>query len=134
MCDLGAMRIMAWVELIKIGQFDAIPASFLWQTSAEFAHLIDGYAIMGDALGTLANEHLQAAERQGVWRGTSRELWLCLFFEHRRWRHFGELPSGHDLKLLDDLCDALRQQLLLAHEDERAELLNLLAGPNRFTS
>lgn len=134
MCDLGAMRIMAWVELIKIGQFDAIPASFSWQTSAEFAHLIDGYAIMGDALGTLANEHLQAAERQGVWCGTSRELWLCLFFEHRRWRHFGELPSGNDLKILDDLCDALRQQLLLAHEDERAELLKLLAGPNRFTS
>ena len=125
---------MTWVELIKIGQFDAIPASFSWQTSAEFAHLIDGYAIMGDDLGTLANERLQAAEKQGVWRGTSRELWLCLFFEHRRWRHYGELPSGNDLKLLDDLCDALRQQLLLAHEDERAELLNFLAGPNRFTS
>lgn len=125
---------MTWVELVKIGQFDAIPASFSWQTSAEFAHLIDGYAIMGDDLGTLANERLQAAEKQGVWRGTSRELWLCLFFEHRRWRHFGELPLGNDLKLLDDLCDALRQQLLLAHEDERAELLNLLAGPNRFTS
>ena len=125
---------MTWVELIKIGQFDAIPASFSWQTSAEFAHLIDGYAIMGDDLGTLANERLQAAEKQGVWRGTSRELWLCLFFEHRRWRHFGEPPSGNDLKLLDDLCGALRQQLLLTHEDERTELLNLLAGPNRFTS
>ena len=102
---------MAWVELIKIGQFDAIPASFSWQTSAEFAHLIDGYAIMGDDLGTLANERLQAAEKQGVWRGTSRELWLCLFFEHRRWRHFGERPSGNDLKLLDDLCEVAGQNV-----------------------
>lgn len=126
------MPIIAWEELIRMGQFDAIPESFSWQASAEFAHLIDGYAIMGDALGTLANEHLQAAERQGVWRGTARELWLCLFFEHRRWRHFGEYPKGNDLKLLDDLCRVLREQLLIVQEDERVEILKLLTGPNRF--
>ena len=69
---------------------------------------------------------------QGVWRGTARELWLCLFFEHRRWRHFGEYPKGNDLKLLDDLCRVLREQLLLVQGDERAELLKLLADPGSF--
>jgi len=123
---------MAWEELVRKGQFDVIPETFCWEKSAAFAHLIDGYATMGDSLGSLANERLQAAEIKGVWRGTARELWLCLFFEHRRWRHFGESPSGNDLKLLDDLCIALRQQLLVAHENERVEILKLLTGPNRF--
>jgi hypothetical protein len=121
---------MAWEELIRKGQFAAIPESFCWEASAVFAHLINGYAIMGDALGTLANERLQAAKMQGVWRGTARELWLCLFFEHRRWRHFGEFATGNELKLLNDLCRALREQLLLVQEDEKAELLKLLAGPD----
>jgi hypothetical protein len=123
---------MAWEELLRKGQFAAIPESFCWEDSTTFAHLINGYAILGDDLDTLANERLQAAEMQGFWRGTARELWLCLFFEPRRWRHFGEYPSGNDLKLLDDLCIALRQQLLVAHENERVEILNLLTGPNRF--
>jgi hypothetical protein len=123
---------MAREELIRMGQFAAISESFCWARSAVFAHLINGYAIMGDDLGTLANERLQAAEMQGVWRGTARERWLCLFFEHRRWRHFGEYPKGNDLKLLDDLCRVLREQLLLVQGDERAELLKLLADPGSF--
>jgi hypothetical protein len=123
---------MAWEKLLREGQFAAIPESFCWAKSAVFAHLIDGYANMGDSLGALANERLQAAEMQGVWRGTTRELWLCLFFEHRRWRHFGEFPTGNDLKLLDDLCRVMREQLLIVQEDERVEILKLLAGPNRF--
>jgi hypothetical protein len=124
--------MMAWEKLVRKGQFDAIPESFCWEKSAAFAHLIDGYANMGDSLGALANERLQAAEKQGVWRGTTRELLLCLFFEHRRWRHFGEYPKGNDLKLLDDLCRVLREQLFIVQEYERVEILKLLAGPNRF--
>ena len=50
---------MAWVELIKIGRFDAIPASFSWQTSAEFAHLIDGYAIMVNRPGFVGGSNFQ---------------------------------------------------------------------------
>jgi hypothetical protein len=117
---------VAWEELIKDGQFDVIPETFSWEQSARFAHMINGYAIMGDALGDLANERLEEAEAQGTWRGTAKELWLCLFFEHRRWRHFGESPSGKELKVLNALCQELRKKLVLARQNERDELLNLL--------
>ena len=123
---------MAWEELVNQGQFKFIPTSFSWEESAKFAHLIDGYAIMGDKLGPFANEMLQYAEKQGVWRGTTKELWLCLFFEHRRWRHFGDSPSGKDLKILDELCFSLRERLLFVSEADRSELLELLSGPNLY--
>ena len=35
-------------------------------------------------------------------------LWVALFGEHRRWRHFGYEPGGQDLLYLDSLCEALR--------------------------
>ena len=123
---------MAWEDLVNQGQFNAIPASFSWEESAKFAHLIDGYAIMGDNLGPFANERLQYAENQGIWRGTVKELWLCLFFEHRRWRHFGDVPSGNDLNVLNYLCFILRDRLLMIDCNDRAELLELLASPNLY--
>ena len=55
---------MAWEELVNQGQFKFIPTSFSWEESAKFAHLIDGYAIMGDKLGPFANEMLQYAEKK----------------------------------------------------------------------
>ena len=87
---------------------------------------------MGDKLGPFANEMLQYAEKHGIWHGTTKELWLCLFFEHRRWRHFGDSPSGKDLKILDELCFLLRDRLLFVSEADRSELLELLAGPNLY--
>lgn len=40
----------------------------------------------------MANRRLQQAQAIGVWDGNALELWLCLFFEHRRWRHFDNGP------------------------------------------
>ena len=48
----------------------------------------------------------------GCWSGSAIELWLCLFFEDRRWRHFGDSPEGEDLKLLDSLCSVFRCSLV----------------------
>jgi len=101
--------------------------SFLWHQSAAFAHLLDGYKLLGfDAVAELANTRLAQAEAGAGWHGTARELWLCLLFEHRRERHAGMGTPPAREALLDQLCEMLRRRLLLVDGAERTELRGLL--------
>lgn len=42
---------------------------------------------------------------------TLTDLRTCLFFEQRRWRHFGEAPNGADLDYIRQLVEAIRQKI-----------------------
>ncbi len=56
----------------------------------EFALTFDGYEELGHArCGRIANEALAKWERTGRLPTTLDRLRGCLFFEQRRWRHFG---------------------------------------------
>ena len=123
-----------WVRFVRTGQFEAMPAPFTWDLSHDFAHLIDGYTLSQQAglgpLGSFANAHFDEAQETGHWSGAALELWCCLFFEHRRYRHMGEgEPTGSDLDLLNRLCTRLRQQLQTLTDEERQTLL--IALPQR---
>jgi hypothetical protein len=105
-----------WVEEAINGKWTAIPEDFDWSRSAVFAHVINGYELapalgLGDA-GEFANGRVEAAERTGRWEGTALELWICLFFEHRRARHSGYDAEGEQLRLLNALCQRLRAALI----------------------
>lgn len=105
-----------WVEKAIGGDWSAIPDDFDWSQSAVFAHVINGYELApalgcGDA-GDFANRRGEAARRTGSWEGSALELWICLFFEHRRYRHFGCEPEGEDLRRLNALCQQLRSVLI----------------------
>jgi Eco57I restriction-modification methylase len=85
-----------------------------WTAIAAYALTVDGYTYaqehdLGD-IGDLANSRLAEYRETGTWRGSFEELRLCLFFEQRRWRHFGETPSGNGLTTTQALhtaiCDA----------------------------
>ena len=56
-----------------------------------FALTTDGYERMGlfAACSRLADEALARWRRSGELPGSLRDLRCCLFFEQRRWRHFG---------------------------------------------
>ncbi len=95
---------------------DVIAIPLKWSNSAAVASLEDGYALaaklgLGD-LNAWANQRFNAASSSGFWIGNATELWLCLYYEHRRWRHFGENPDGASLQLLDGLCAALQQAVV----------------------
>lgn len=118
----------SWELRARGGCFEAVPAPFAWDASAMFAHLLNGYDILGtDALARLANPKCDAAEAGEGWDGSATDLWMCLFFEHRRWRHAGVEPEGGQLHALDSLCETLRQRLLVLGEADRKDLLTLLA-------
>lgn len=111
--DLGRE---SWVEEAIKGTWTAIPEDFDWSQSAVFAHVINGYELapalgLGDA-GEFANRRVEAAERTEMWEGNALELWVCLFFEHRRARHSGYEPEGEQLRLLNALCRRLRAALI----------------------
>jgi hypothetical protein len=69
----------------------------IWQ----YALTVGGYNYARQQLavecGDLANERRQRYSEAGKWEGGFEELRCCLFFEQRRYRHFGEDPEGEDL-------------------------------------
>lgn len=104
-----------WLRSVRAGRFDEITENLVWDSSVEFAHLIDGYALAGE-LGegdpfAFAQRQLEHATEVGEWRGGPATLWASLFLEHRRWRMAPIEPPESSRKLLNRLCLTLRHSL-----------------------
>jgi hypothetical protein len=76
-----------------------------------YALTVGGYHYARQQLGVdcaeLANRRRRQYGETGVWEGTFEELRCCLFFEQRRYHHFGEDPEGDDLAAVRALHAAL---------------------------
>jgi len=72
-----------------------------WREIAAFALSSDGYLAIGgfDELAELANARTHR---------TLSEARACLFFEQRRWRHFGEEPDANAMEYVRSLLGAIR--------------------------
>jgi hypothetical protein len=70
----------------------------------EFAHTFDGYKQWGsfERCAEIANARDHSSLDQ---------LRTCLFFEARRWRHFGEEPDAAAESYWRDLVSAIRGEL-----------------------
>jgi hypothetical protein len=82
-----------------------VPASDAnWRAIAEFAHSFNGYSAWGsfESCAEIAN-----ARRSG----TLTELRTCLFFEERRWRHFGELPDEQAMDYIGGVLSKIRAKV-----------------------
>lgn len=123
-----------WLAHVRAGNFSALPDPLRYGQTPRFAHLINGYFTSEDMgwglLRVWANERRDEAEFMGQWRGTALELWCCLFFEHRRYRHGGDGDlTGPDFEPLDRLCATLREKLQQLTTGEHALILHFLAMP-----
>lgn len=78
-----------------------------WESIEEFALTYDGYAYWSD-VAELGNSTMQRWTRDHVLPSTMHELRGCLFYEERRWHHFGEEPSGRGAEYVWALLDAVR--------------------------
>jgi hypothetical protein len=83
-----------------------------WCEIGRFALTYNGYKQHNslEACGEIAND---IAARYGRDGGFPAELSLdtlrsCLFFEQRRWRHFGEAPDDETMAYVRALIDAIR--------------------------
>jgi hypothetical protein len=78
-----------------------------WERCHEFALSYDGYAYWDD-VAELAQRSLARWVRDGSLPVSLDELRACLFYEQRRWHHFGDVPSGRSLDYGWALTDAIR--------------------------
>jgi len=77
-----------------------------WDVVSDFALSYDGYGYWDD-LHELANRVLQSWTRSRVLPATIDELRGCLFYEQRRWHHFGEDPAGRSAEYMWAMIDAI---------------------------
>jgi len=75
----------------------------------EFALSFDGYKFGFEPCGRLANHSLQTWEETGQVPATLDDLRMSLFFEQRRWRHFGYPPDEETTRYLRQLVAAIEE-------------------------
>ena len=75
---------------------------------SRFALTFDGYTHFGDRCGKIANEALRQYKETGNLPESLDDLRTCLFFEQRRWRHFGEEPDAAAMVYIRALLGAIR--------------------------
>ena len=76
-----------------------------WQTLANFALTFNGYEVWGsfEKCAGVANSRQDS---------TLTELRTCLFFEQRRWRHFGEAPDVEAMEYVRSILEKIRVKVL----------------------
>jgi hypothetical protein len=97
-------------KLIK----DIIPqadASYLEITN--FAHTFDGYRYWDsfNKCGDIANKHLEEYSKTKKLSDDLTILRTSLFFEVRRWRHYGCTPDEEELEYLRAIIVAIREKV-----------------------
>ena len=75
-----------------------------WSEIAAFALTFNGYEVCGsfDKCAEIAN----AKRHESL-----TDMRACLFFEQRRWRHFGESPDGETMAYLRKLLESIRAKV-----------------------
>jgi hypothetical protein len=112
---LAADEQAVWLETARRGEFSVIPDTLDWESSAAFAHLIQGIELARQAgLGDFQDfceAGFAEAVRTGRWRGTALELWVTLLGAHRRIRHGGYDPDEPETRRFNALCRELGERL-----------------------
>jgi len=78
-----------------------------WDAVSSFSLSYDGYAYWDD-VSELATRCIRAWTRDHTLPGSIDEARACLFYEQRRWHHFGEDPNGRGAQYVWALLDTLR--------------------------
>jgi len=96
---------------LTTGQVPAVDAH--WGEIARFAltyHAYDHYSCTS-AVGELANAAGTAYAADGTLPDTLTEPRTCLFFEQRRYHHFGWSPEGQDMAYIRRLIEESRRKV-----------------------
>ena len=81
-----------------------------WPEISGFAHSFNGYEHWGsfEQCGKLANSIRDEYKATGKLSTNLTELRTCLFFEARRWRHYGYEPDEEALRYIRALMEGIR--------------------------
>ena len=81
-----------------------------WPEIGKFAHSFNGYSHWGsfEKCGEIANNILEEYKASGELPANLTHLRTCLFFEARRWRHYGYDPDEEAMRYIRALLEAIR--------------------------
>jgi len=109
---------------LVLGLFEEIPNSDLNEEDVpvagaecreifSFALTFDGYEAWGSPgkCGEIANRWAQVYVQRQELPASLSELRTCLFFEQRRWHHFGYGPDDEALKYIRALVEEIRRKV-----------------------
>ena len=87
----------AWLRLVRLGQFDALPDQLDPEDLVRFTHLVDGYDLAGLTEPDMIQSAL-AGPRPGLDQPDllASDFWAAMFIEHRRLRFAGMETSASD--------------------------------------
>lgn len=80
---------------------------------SSFAHSFNGYAYWGsfEKCAKIANDSGRAWKETEIVPTSLTNLRTCLFFEQRRWRHFGYDPDEKTVRYFHALIEAIRNKV-----------------------
>jgi len=84
-----------------------------WDNIALFALSFDAYKQYGsfEDYARVANDRLKAFGIDKSLSKTLTDLRACLFFEQRRWHHFGRDPDEETMEYIHALLEAIREKI-----------------------
>ena len=93
---------------------DLPPRDAEWWQIVPFALTFDGYDHWGsfDKCAQIGNRCAVAYARQQTLPESLTDLRTCLFFEQRRWHHFGDSPDEESMIYLHALVEGIRHMVL----------------------
>jgi hypothetical protein len=93
------------------------PDADYYDVIGEFALTFNGYDDYPNTCGDIANRALEQYGACGAVPDSLSELRACLFYEQRRWRHFGEDLDSDALEYVHALIDAIRAKVAAGNLD-----------------
>jgi hypothetical protein len=94
-------------ELLTLDQIPQPGAS--WHEIGGFGLTFNGYEFHGsfEACGEVADHWLKSYRQHGTLPDSLNDLRTCLFFEQRRWRHFGSEPDEEAMTYIRALVNGI---------------------------
>jgi hypothetical protein len=94
-------------------QSDVSPSNAGWHDSGRFSLTFNGYEWWGsfDKCADVANVVAQTFRESGSLPESLTDLRTCLFFEQRRWHHFGFDPDEEAMNYISALVEEIRRSV-----------------------
>jgi len=110
---------MREISNAELKEKDLPPPNADWGVISRFALTFSGYAYWGsfNKCAEVANRCARDWNKKKTLPHSLIDLRTCLFFEQRRWRHFGYEPNRGAMGYIHAIVEAIRNKIL---ENERS--------------
>jgi len=107
------------IDNADLAEGDLPSASAEWYEIGRFALSFNGYERWGSFwnCAEIGNRGAEAFRAEGVLPESLTELRTCLFFEQRRWRHFGFDPDEQGMEYIRALVERIREKVRAEQDD-----------------